>query len=169
MMAARTEWEGTATHLLVALTETAGVRAVKARRWPGCANVLSNRLRRSMPFLREVGIEIHKGRERRAGTRMIHITTVASESVSENAGVRPSASSASSASAPKHNRINGLPAPHVLTVRHDADDDRQTLDATVSISALKINAVGIADDADAISLAKSTDEETSPPRWRGRL
>jgi len=56
------------------------------------------RLRRAAAFLRKIGIEIGFGRDGRARTRTIHITTVAALPHPEQAGVPPSAPSASSAS-----------------------------------------------------------------------
>jgi hypothetical protein len=101
VMATRTEWTGTASDLLGALAEAAGERVSKTKTWPDSPRALAGRLRRAALFLRKIGIEISFGREGRARTRAIHIAATPSHAAPENAGARPSASSAPSASAPK--------------------------------------------------------------------
>jgi hypothetical protein len=93
LMAARTEWTGTASELLGALAEMAGERIAKAKTWPDSARALAGRLRRAATFLRTIGIEIGFEREGRARTRVIRIITGPS-SAPETGGARPSASSA---------------------------------------------------------------------------
>ena len=66
----------------------------------------------------KVGIEIGFGREGRARTRTINITTAPSFSAPENAGAQPPVSSASM---PKSNPANGLAAQPLRTIAHDAD------------------------------------------------
>jgi hypothetical protein len=56
------------------------------------------------------------GREGRARTRTINITTTQSHSAPENAGAQPSAPSASSASMPESNSANGLAVAPLRTV-----------------------------------------------------
>jgi hypothetical protein len=85
---------GTATELLVRLDqfrEQSGERT--GANWPKSGHALSNRLRRAEPFLRKVGIEIHRTKEGHGHDRIIRI-------VMFTPGVtkRPSVSSASSAS-----------------------------------------------------------------------
>ena len=75
VMATRTEWTGTASELLGALAEVAGERVAKSKTWPDSARALAGRLRRTATFLRKIGIDIRFGREGRARTRIIHITT----------------------------------------------------------------------------------------------
>ncbi len=100
VMATRTVWTGTASDLLGALAEVVGERVAKSKTWPDNARALSGRLRRAATFLRKIGIEIGFGREGRARTRTINIATTPSHTAPENAGVRPSASSAPSFSSP---------------------------------------------------------------------
>jgi hypothetical protein len=76
IMATRTEWTGTASELLGALGETAGERVAKSKTWPDSPRALAGRLRRAATFLRKIGIEIGFGREGRARTRTINITTI---------------------------------------------------------------------------------------------
>jgi hypothetical protein len=71
--------------------------------WPDGPRALGGRLRRAPTFLRKIGIEISFGREGRTRTRTIRVTTVASQSIPESAGTRPSALSAQSAFEPKSN------------------------------------------------------------------
>src|SRR5215468_9038979 len=75
VMATRTEWTGTASDLLGALGEMAGERVAKSKTWPDTPRALAGRLRRAATFLRKIGIEIGFGREGRARTRTINITT----------------------------------------------------------------------------------------------
>ncbi len=63
IMAARTEWTGTASDLLGALGGAAGETQRKAKSWPDSPRALAGRLRRAATFLRKVGIEIAFGRE----------------------------------------------------------------------------------------------------------
>jgi hypothetical protein len=118
LMAARTEWTGTASDFLGALAEAAGERVAKSKTWPDSPRVLAGRLRRAAPFLRKIGIEISFGREGRARTRTIHIATIPAP---ENTEARPSASSASSAPAPKSNSANGFAVPPLRMITNDAD------------------------------------------------
>ena len=151
VMATRTEWTGTASDLLGALAEVAGERVAKSKTWPDSPRALAGRLRRAATFLRKIGIEIGFEREGRARTRTIHITTTPSHAAPENAGARPSASSASSASAPKSNPANGFAAPPLRTVANDADGQRTSGAGTPTVRAnpLKSNAGTAADGADA--------------------
>jgi hypothetical protein len=53
-----TEWRGTASELLVELTDVVTERISRDRDWPRNGRALSGKLRRSAPLLREVGIHI---------------------------------------------------------------------------------------------------------------
>ena len=75
VMATRTVWTGTASDLLGALAEVVGERVAKSKTWPDSPRALAGRLRRAATFLRKIGIEIGFGREGRARTRTINITT----------------------------------------------------------------------------------------------
>src|SRR5207253_2183129 len=97
VMATRTEWTGTASDLLGALAEAAGERVAKSKTWPDSPRALAGRLRRAATFLGKIGIEIGFGREGRARTRIIHITTTGMPPALETGGARSSASSAPSA------------------------------------------------------------------------
>ncbi len=98
LMAARTEWTGTASELLSALAEMAGERIAKTKTWPDSARALAGRLRRAATFLRKIGIEIGFEREGRARTRIIRITAAPPPPFApEKGGIRPSAPSAPSA------------------------------------------------------------------------
>ena len=170
VMATRTEWTGTASDLLGALAEAAGERVAKSKTWPDSPRALAGRLRRAAAFLRKVGIEISFGREGRARTRTIHIATTPTP---ENAGARPSASSAPSASAPKSNPANGFLAPPLRTVANDADGRTDGCGrggaSTVRANPLKTNAETDADGADANPPLQSAPEKAGAPGWRARL
>jgi hypothetical protein len=92
----RTMWTGTASDLLGALAEVVGDCVAKSKTWPDGPRALAGRLRRAAPVLRKIGIEIGFGREGRARTRTINITTIQAFSTAEKPGAEPSAPSASS-------------------------------------------------------------------------
>jgi hypothetical protein len=170
----RTEWTGTASDLLGALAEKAAERVAKSRTWPDGPRALSGRLRRAATFLRKIGIEIGFEREGQARTRIIRITTTLP--AADGAGIRPSVPSASSASKPNSNPINGLAAQPVRTVAGDADgttvhaDDTDNTDnAAVRANVLKFNAATAADDRDANPPSQSGAEKAGRSGWRARM
>jgi hypothetical protein len=169
VMAARTEWTGTASDLLGALSEAAGERATKSKTWPDSPRALAGRLRRAATFLRKIGIEIGFDREGRALTRVIHITITPSEVVPDQTGVRPSISSASSAPASRPNAANGFMAPDRWTVANDADGRGTGPAPIVRVTPLKSNDGSAADGADANRPPQSAAEKTAVQGWRARL
>jgi hypothetical protein len=170
LMAARTEWTGTASGLLSALAEQAGERLAKAKTWPDSPRALAGRLRRAATFLRKIGVEIGFGREGQARTRIIRITTT---SGADGGGNRPSTSSASSAANPSLNSINGLAAQPWRTAVGEADGTTVRTDAadraTVRANPLKSDAADGADGADADSLSQSGADKMGASGWRGRI
>ena len=166
VMATRTEWTGTASNLLGALGEAAGERVAKSKTWPDSPRALAGRLRRAATFLRKVGIEIGFGREGKARTRTINITTTQPSATPEKPVALPSASSASSAPMPKSNPANGFAAQSLRTVAHAADGSGQGNAPTVRANPLKTNAGTAADGADANLPLQSTPENSG---WRARL
>jgi hypothetical protein len=62
MMDKRTEsWEGSASELLLELASEVSERLQKTREWPQTPVGLASRLRRVMPMLRQIGIEVEMG------------------------------------------------------------------------------------------------------------
>lgn len=169
VMATRTVWTGTASDLLGALAEVVGERAAKSKTWPDGPRALSGRLRRAATFLRKIGIEIGFGREGRARTRNITITTIQTFFAPEKLGAEPSAPSASSAPMPKSNPANGFAAQPLQTVVHDADGSGNGNAPTVRANPLKTNAGTAADGADANLPLQSGPEKTGAPGWSTRL
>jgi hypothetical protein len=173
VMATRTEWTGTASDLLGALAEMAGERVAKSKTWPDSPRALAGRLRRAATFLRKIGIEISFGREGRARTRTILIANAPNHAAPENAGARPSASSAQSATAPKSLVTNGFTAPPLRTVANHADGradgGNRGGTSTVRANPLETNAGTAADGADANFPCQSAPEKTGVPGWRARL
>jgi hypothetical protein len=167
MMATRTAWTGTASDLLGALAEVAGERAAKAKTWPDGPRALAGRLRRAAPVLRKIGIEIGFGREGRARTRTINITTTPSHTAPENAGAQPSAPSASSAPVPKSNSANGFAAASLRTVENNADGSADGsgggLVPTVRANPLESHTGTAADGADANPLHRSAPGKAGAP------
>jgi len=68
---ARSEWKGTATVLLSELNDRINGTPLANKHWPQTANVLTSRLRRAAPFLRQVGTDVQF--HRRSGSRLITI------------------------------------------------------------------------------------------------
>ena len=169
VMATRTVWTGTASDLLGALAEVVGERVAKSKSWPDGPRALAGRLRRAATFLRKIGIEIGFGREGRARTRTINITTIQPSAPPEKPGAQPSASSASSAPVPKSNPANGFAAQSLRTVARDADGSGNGNAPTVRANPLKNNAATAADGADANPPPQSGPEKTGAPGWSTRL
>ena len=169
LMAARTWWTGTASDLLRALAAEVGERAAKSKSWPDGPRALAGRLRRAATFLRKIGIEIGFGREGRARTRTINITTIQYSAAPEKPGAQPSAPSASSAPMPKSNPANGFAAQSAQTVADAADGSGNGNAPTVRANPLKTNAGTAADDADANHPLQSAPEKAGAPGWRARL
>ena len=67
------EWTGTASELLRVLGALQPESATRAKNWPGSPDALSNRLRRSMTFLRKAGVNVSFSRDGRERTRTMHI------------------------------------------------------------------------------------------------
>ena len=169
VMATRTVWTGTASDLLGALAEVVGERVAKSKSWPDGPRALAGRLRRAATFLRKIGIEIGFGREGRARTRTINITTIQPSAPPEKPGAQPSASSASSAPVPKSNPANGFAAQSLRTVARDADGSGNGNAPTVRANPVKNNAATAADGADANPPPQSGPEKTGAPGWSTRL
>ena len=71
------DWEGTATELLEELEGVASAKTVKSRAWPGSPSVLSNRIKRLAPLLRENSIDVVLGeREGGSGRRLVRVSRV---------------------------------------------------------------------------------------------
>jgi hypothetical protein len=166
LMAARTEWAGTASELLDALAEQAGERVAKAKTWPDSPRALAGRLRRAATFLRKIRIEIDFGRQGNARTRIILITAASADPVPERGGVRPSAPSASSAPTPKSSSANGFDAPNPRTVAKEADGRGNEPVETVRGNPLKRKVEDGADAADANGPPQSAPGKTG---WSARL
>ena len=166
VMATRTVWTGKASDLLGALGEVVGERSVKSKTWPDSPRALSGRLRRAATFLRKIGIEISFGREGRARTRTISITT---HSAPENEGTRPSTPSASSAPTGKASPANGFAPGALRTVGGNADGSDRIGDPTVRAKPLKTNARTDADGADANRPPQSAPEKPVAAAWSARL
>jgi hypothetical protein len=174
VMAARTEWTGTASDLLGALAEAAGERVARSKTWPDSPRALSGRLRRAATFLRKIGIEIGFEREGQARSRIIRITTTLP--AQDGSGIRPSVPSASPAPKPNSNPINGLAARPLRTVAGDADGTTVRADytdntdnAAVRANVLIFNAATAADDTDANPPSQSEAEKAGRSGWRARL
>jgi len=161
-MATRTEWTGTASDLLGALTEAAGERIARSKTWPDSPRALSGRLRRAATSLRKIGIEIVLGgREGRKRNRVIEIIVTP-----ENAGTPPSASPAPSAPPLQSSAGDGLPASAKRTV---ASNVNGSATPTVRTKPLGKNGENDADGTDAKSPFQSAARGTATPGWRGRI
>jgi len=161
LMAARTEWTGTASELLGALAEVAGERLAKSKTWPDSPRALAGRLRRAATFLRKVGIEIGFEREGRARTRIIRITT-GSSSAPETTRAQPSAPSAASTNQTNLIPANGFASQGLRTAGDDADGLRSGNGPIVRGNPLESNG---ATEADCVIRAKAASESgaSRPP------
>ncbi len=158
LMISRTEWTGTASDLLGALSEEAGERLAKAKTWPASARALSGRLRRTAPFLRKIGIDIAFNKEGRARTRIIRISCRA-----DSVGIAPSQPSAPSAEAAEATRGNGSGEVPVRTVEPPADANGESAEASTVREIIRNPAV--ADDAD----GADAKHRAQSGRWSTRI
>lgn len=166
LMPLRTEWTGTASELLGALSEQVGERAAKGKSWPDSPRALSGRLRRAATFLRKIGIEIVFGREGRARTRTITITA---HSAPESEGMRPSSPSALSMPEQDASPACGFMPNAVRTVDGNADGSDRDDSTTVRAKPLKANARTDADGPDANHPPQSAPEKPAAAAWSARL
>jgi hypothetical protein len=90
-------WEGTATNLLNVLGRIAGDQVKTSLSWPRDPRSLSNKLKRSATFLRNLNIKIEFTRKGREGSRIIRLTKHDTDGT--QGGIFLSAASASSARA----------------------------------------------------------------------
>jgi hypothetical protein len=162
LMSGRTEWTGTASSLLVALGEAVDEPIAKSKTWPDNPRALSGRLRRAATFLRKVGIEVAFNKEGRARSRIVHITA----SAPEDAGARPSAPSAQSASGANSTNVIDFTANGLRTV---AVNENGSDVPTVRANRPGTNAGSAADGADAKSPSPSAAGGTGTLGWRGRV
>lgn len=138
MRTVRTEWTGTASELLDALSKVVGETVATSKTWPDSPRALAGRLRRSATFLRKIGIEISFDREGQARTRMIHIATTSNYVAPDNTGPP---SSASSAPTTKVKPADGFATHGSLTVAN-ATDGMDGMDANLpTYSGLEKNEV----------------------------
>src|SRR5262249_51935136 len=115
--ASRTEWTGTATELLNALSNLTGEAERKSKTWPTAPNKLSGRLRRAATFLRQIGITIEYGRDQdRRRERTISVTR------EERIGNLSSISSEPSDTEANSVPINGFASDDGLDDKRSADD-----------------------------------------------
>jgi hypothetical protein len=164
MTMVQTMWTGTASELLVVLSASVDERIARAKTWPDSARVLSGRLRRAATFLRKIGVEVSFEREGHGRTRIIRIIT---HHCAEEAGVRPSAPSASSARQRKSTSGNGLAGHEPRTVSSGADGNESGSRETVRANYLKPNGKTVADDADANF--PSVPETAGTGGWKVRI
>lgn len=169
VMLERTEWTGTASDLLGALAEAAGERIAKSKTWPDSPRALSGRLRRAATFLRKVGIELSFEREGRARTRIIRITSTATHTNQNDAGTRPSATSASFASEHKPGITNGSAQSSTRTVAGNVDERLGETEPCDRAKLLKPKETAAVDGADANGAPQSGPDERATGGWGGRL
>jgi hypothetical protein len=173
VMAERTEWTGTASDLLGALSEATGERVAKSKTWPASPRALSGRLRRAATFLRKVGIEIDHIKEGRARTRIIVITAKEGSASPDHGGAQPSAPSASSALPPNGNETNTFGDTTLRTVDGVADGRVDAgygvTGSTVRDNPLKSNGADGVDATDAKSPSQSGSEKNGDQGWRATL
>jgi hypothetical protein len=146
-----------------------GERVAKSKTWPDGPRALAGRLRRAATFLRKIGIEIGFGREGRARTRTINITTIPPSATPEKPGTQPSAPSAPSAVPLNVNSASGFASASLRTVAKDADGRGRAVASTVRANPLKNHGETAADGADANITPGSGRGQCKGTSWRGRL
>jgi hypothetical protein len=162
LMSKQTVWTGTASDLLVELTEGVDERISKTKTWPDSPRALSGRLRRAATFLRKIGIEVVFKKEGRTRTRMIHIAS----SAPDNAGIQPSAQSVQPATSSKRPRAIEFEPQPARTVASDGSDD---IASTVRANHPETGTGDVADDADAGTPSQSVVRGTGTGGWRTRI
>jgi hypothetical protein len=149
MMAARPNWTGTASDLLVVLFRIAGEGLARSRSWPKTPRALAGKLRRALTFLRKIGIEITFSREGHGRARMIQIVATNAAFGTDDEGTQSSASAASSASVTSDENVV-IPM-RALSDAADglADDRRPSSSWTARANALKNGSTAVPYGADA--------------------
>jgi phage/plasmid primase-like uncharacterized protein len=113
LMASRSEWQGTASQLLAALSEMVGERVTKSKTWPDNHSALGGKVRRAATFLRRTGIKIDFGRNGRR--RTIHLAKDTLSTSPENTGNLLSPLSFPSPQSQYVNTANGLAGDGMVT------------------------------------------------------
>jgi putative DNA primase/helicase len=118
-------WQGLMSDLYRSLSRTIGREALRPDDWPGNARWFGDRLRRSAPVLRTLGIDF---RERRgaAGTkvtlsRLAPLATPGSGEATPASLVQHGANGAGVPTKPLSHANGGLAAPGCRTIAHDTD------------------------------------------------
>jgi hypothetical protein len=169
MMAARPNWTGTASDLLVVLFRIVGEGVARSRSWPKTPRALAAKLRRALTFLRKIGIEIIFSREGHGRARIIHIAAIraASESVDEGepvAAAAPSASTAQPSQIPDNRASTPQP---VGSAADDLADDAQRPGTLIARTNAPKN--GSAAGAYAADANFAAPEQSPPNGWRARI
>ena len=145
LMETRTEWTGTASDLLGALSDQVGDTVRRSKTWPTTPRTVAGRLRRAATFLRKVGVDTSFDREGRARTRTIRISCPSEDAVISSSA--PSAPSADRGNGAGNNGFDDMP---LRTVTQDADaNDPSTDSPIVRKNPCKTGDADDADDADA--------------------
>jgi hypothetical protein len=136
----KTEWAGTPSDLLGQLSHLVPEPERRGgNTWPAASNKLTGRLRRQVPFLRQIGIHIDERREGKDRTRRLYIRR------EERVRNQPPAPSAPSAKGDGPSSGNGLAA-------DDKADDSPSADGNVvpigRPNLLKVKPADEADDKD---------------------
>jgi hypothetical protein len=169
MMAARPDWSGTASDLLVILFRIAGEGVARSRSWPKTPRALAGKLRRAVTFLRKIGIEITFSREGYGRARIIHIAAMraASESVDAGEPVAPAASSRPMAELSQiPDSAASSPQPVVGAADDLADDAQRAGTLIARTNALKNGSAAGAYAADANSAAP---DQSPLNGWRAQI
>lgn len=161
LIATRSTWTGTATQLLIILSELTGEADTRSTTWPRSARALAGRLRRAATFLRTVEIDIVFSRKGPKRNRTITIS-----GSPENAGTRPSIPSVSSGFVDGRLVSGDRERTSSGTVDRAEDANRAVLDGSANMSvsgqALRFEAQDGVDGADArIRLSSS--------EWKARI
>ena len=98
------EWEGECQELLYELQRKVDEKVLKSKEWPGSPKGLSNKLRRLVPFLREVGIDVcfpESGKKGTNGKRNLTIRRI------DRQNTAPTSPTATTATQDRQTEVDG--------------------------------------------------------------
>jgi hypothetical protein len=157
----RADWEGPAKDLLEALAAVATDTERQSKAWPGAPHVLSARLRRSAPVLRDLGVDVDpdasegRGRDKR---RLVVLRTLAQPSVPGVRTVHP-ADNVQESDSPESAPAGRIPVKQRPQSSRGRSDGRSEPEPASTHSKGNLRAGDAGDAGDASSFS----EETTAP------
>lgn len=143
------DWSGTSSELLDALEKVVDERTKKANAWPKSASWLARKLKRSMTFLRAVGIEVEQ--ERSGSGRTIQITN--------REGMQNAVTAVTAVTTPENRtfRHDGI---------HDGNDGMRKMPSQRKLLPNNENDGNDGNDGKKRSHSEALIPDLTPPKWR---